>query len=87
MKKSEEFLLKEIGNECVLVPFGNKALDFNGMVTLNETAKFLWEHAIDDFDENILALCLTKEYDVDMDTAVVACREFIQNLKEVGAIE
>ncbi len=87
MKKNPEFILKEIGNEIVLVPFGNKAVNFNGMVTFNETAKFLWENAVGDFNENSLALCLIEEYDVDMETAIITCRDFIRSLGEVGAIE
>ena len=39
---SEDFLLRRIAGEAVLVPLGDTALG-NSMITVNETFAFLWE--------------------------------------------
>ena len=43
MKRNDEFILKSIAGMTVLVPFGLKSFDVNGIIKLNETAKFLWD--------------------------------------------
>lgn len=87
MKRNEEFILKEMAGNIILVPYGNKAIDFNGIVTLNETAKFLWDNTENEFDENSLVKAILGEYDVDEETARKSVIGFIESLKEVGAIE
>ena len=44
MKKSDSFILKEVAGNTVLVPFGEKAVSFDGIITLNDSAKFIWEN-------------------------------------------
>ena len=39
---SEDFLLRRIAGEAVLVPLGDTALG-NSMITVNDTFAFLWE--------------------------------------------
>ncbi|MBR5020787.1 MAG: PqqD family protein [Oscillospiraceae bacterium] len=39
---SEDFLLRRIAGEAVLVPIGDTPIG-NGMITVNETFCFLWE--------------------------------------------
>ena len=42
MKRNDEFILKSIAGMTVLVPFGLKSFDVNGIIKLNETAKFFF---------------------------------------------
>ena len=44
MKIVKEFILREIAGECVLVPTGATTQEFNGLITLSDTARFIWEH-------------------------------------------
>lgn len=41
-KVSNDYLLREIAGEYVLVPVGDGAERFNGMLALNETFKYIW---------------------------------------------
>ena len=43
MKIKSGFMLYEVAGSYVVVPAGDEPLDFNGMVTLNETGAFLWK--------------------------------------------
>ena len=88
MKKSDGFIIKEVAGNTVLVPFGDKAVSFNGIITLNDTAKFIWENISDDFDKESITDLILKSYeDVDKETAEKSADKFITALKEVGAIE
>lgn len=87
MKKNNDFILKEIGDKTVLIPFGKKALDFNGILTLNDTAKFLWEVCDEEIDTQKLATELKTKYEIDDATANQAVDAFINQLKEAGCIE
>lgn len=40
---NEDYIIREIAGETILVPTGAHADHFNGMLTLNETSRFLWE--------------------------------------------
>ena len=42
MKLKEGFILQEVAGETVVLPTGDD-LDMNMMITLNSTARFLWE--------------------------------------------
>ena len=44
MKKNNDFVLRRIADSSVLVPFGSKAINFNGVITLNDSAEFLWKN-------------------------------------------
>ncbi len=50
---NDDFLLREIAGEAVLVPTGDHMKIQNAMITLNETSQFLWKffmepHTIDE---------------------------------------
>lgn len=55
MKIVKEFILREIAGECVLVPTGATSQEFNGMITISDTAKFIWENIekVDSLEEMI----------------------------------
>lgn len=87
MKKNCEFVLREIAGQAVLVPFGDNAIDFNGLITLNETAKFMWKKIDGEIDTMALKNALIHEYKIDDTTAENAVKAFIDQLKEAGCID
>ena len=44
MKIVKEFILRDIAGEYVLVPTGETTQEFNGFITITDTAKFIWEN-------------------------------------------
>ena len=87
MKRSENYLLKELMGSFVLVPVGDAAIDFNGVITLNESAKFLWDAAVGEFEINDLVDALIREYEIDIETATNGAELFVKRMKEEGCIE
>lgn len=86
MKLKSGFVLREVAGSCVVVPVGAE-LDFNGMITLNETGKTLWTSLENDTDEDALVAALLAEYDADEATARKGVIAFIDKLREHGFIE
>ena len=87
--KVKNFVLKEIADQTIVVPTGDNEIDFSGVVTLNDTAKFMWEVAcnLEDFDNEVLKKAIIKKYEIDDNTAENAVNIFIDQMKEVGCIE
>ena len=42
MKLKEEFVLRQVADVWVVLPVGKTSVDFNGMLTLNESGALLW---------------------------------------------
>ena len=81
MKLKEGFLLREVAGQTVVLPTGGD-LDLNMMITLNNTAKFLWVRLQEETDEAALVAALLAEYEVDEATAVECVAGFVAKLKE-----
>ena len=86
MKIIKEFILRDIAGECVLVPTGITTQEFNGLITMSDTAKFIWENLekVDSFDE--LIQLMLDEYEIDEETAGKDAHAFISELLRVGFI-
>ena len=86
MKRKESFLLQNVGGENLLVPIGAQVMDTNGIITLNETAAFLWEHLEAERSEEELAAALVGRFEVDEASAAADVGTFIAELQENGLL-
>ena len=86
MKLKKGFVLREVAGETVVVPV-NAELNFNGMITLNETAKVLWKVLENETDEDALVKAILGEFNVDEATAQNDVALFIQKLKGLDFLE
>ena len=82
MKIKDGFVLREAAGSYVVMNIGGE-LSFNGMITLNATAKTLWLALEKGADEDELVGALMSEYDVDEDRARKATVDFVAKLKEL----
>lgn len=87
MKRSTSFLLREVAGKQVVVPLGQAAVAFMGMLTLNMTGVYLWELLEQDQTEDTLVQSLCQRYEVDADTARKDIAVFLEKLRSVGALE
>ena len=71
----------------MVVPVGSDLIDLNAMITLNETGAFLWNLLLSDSTEYELIEAMLKEYDVDMKSASEDIKEFVDNLRKIGALD
>jgi len=86
MKRSADFLLREVAGTQVLVPVGPAAEGFYGMVTLNGTGVFLWELLDREQTLQSLTEALMAEYAVDQALAQKDVEAFVGKLRATGAI-
>lgn len=87
MKISKEFALRQIAGNYIVVPFGENAVSFKAMITLNETGAFLWKQLEGEIIQEELLLALVAEYDIDSKTAKKDIEEFIQKLESANILE
>lgn len=86
MNIKKEFVIREIVGETILVPVGSKSSSFNGLITINKVAKFIWENLEKiDSEEDMVELIIGK-YDVEKSVARKDVEEFFRTLKNVGII-
>lgn len=86
MKKIKSFISRTIAGETVLVPSDETAHDFNGMISLTDTAAFIWEHIEEASDFNQLVDMILDQYEVDRETAAADASEFVMQLLQQGMI-
>ena len=87
MRLKENFVLRQVADTWVVLPLGAASLDFNGMLTLNESGALLWRALEKGGDREALADALTAEYDVDRATALADVEEFLKKLLSAGCVE
>ena len=87
MKIKEGFVLRSVAGSNIVVPVGRAALDFNGMITLNDSGAFLWKVLENGADIDAMVTSLLAEYDVDSETARKCSKEFVAKLNEAGCLE
>lgn len=87
MKRKEGFVLRTVAGSNVLVPVGRQAVDFNGMITLNETGAFIWRQLEQNADEAQIVAAILENYDVEEARAVSCVKTFLEKLREVGCVE
>lgn len=83
MKIKEGFILREVAGDTVVLPSGD--LNINAMITLNESAAFMWkrmeqETTIDELVKEVLA----NYDDIEEDMARKAVEGFVNQLNEHG---
>lgn len=86
MKVSNEFILREIAGETLLVPVGSAAAKFNGLIALNGTARTIFLALAQECTVEELTALVTAEYDVDRETARGDVEEFVEQLRQIGAL-
>ena len=87
MEFKKEFILREIVGEAVLIPKGATAAQFNGLMSVNELGKFIWENYEKASNEDELLKFVLDEYEVDEDVAKTDLDEFLAVLRENEIIE
>lgn len=88
MKIKSGFVLREVCGEHVIIGEGLEVVTFGKLLSLNETAVWLWKQAElqGDFTISSLADALCEEYDVTPDEAHDDIADIIKGWKDIGII-
>ena len=84
MKINGEFILREIAGDTILVPVGQTALKFNGIITLEPVGATIWKslEAGLNFEEILTKILDT--FEVERDRAETDLKEFLAQLEKQG---
>lgn len=86
MKINRDFILREIAGEYVIIPTGKTALEYNGLITVNEIGVKLWNMLQKDVNFEDLVAGILDEYDVKEEIAREDIQEFLDKLVKGGIL-
>ena len=87
MKLKEDFVLRQVADTWVVLPLGSATMNFNGMLTLNDSGVLLWRALEQGVGREALVDALTTEYEVSRQQALVDVDEFLNRLIQVGCLD
>ena len=88
MKIRDGFILRDVGGKTYVVATGELSREFNGMITLNETGKFIWQQLQNDVTSEAIVDEMAKVYE-DADRKVIEqdVLDFIAKLEKDKVLE
>lgn len=89
MKIKKGYLLHEVAGNYVIIAIGQEAVNFNGLMTVSESGKLLWELLSRDEGASFadLSNAILNEYDVTKEIAENDIYEFLNDLKKNNLID
>lgn len=87
MKIKEDLVLREIMDEYMIIPMGERLLEFNGISKLNESGVLLWRILEKGATNEVLVDALLEEYDIDKAQAEIEVNNFLEALKANQMLE
>lgn len=87
MKVSDDYILREIMGEYIIVPSGKAVENLNGLAATNETGASIFKFLKKEHTEEDIVQMLISEYDVDKENAENDTAEFLRLLKSIGALK
>lgn len=86
MKTNKNFILRNIAGDNILVATGEAAQSFNGMITMNEVASFIWSNIDECGSVEKLIQRVLDEFDVNEEKARQDVEYFTSDLIKMGII-
>lgn len=86
MKRSDDFLLRDVAGTLVIVPVGAAVSAFPGMITLNATAAYIWELLEQEQTVDSLVAAMVEHYEVEEAVARADVEAFLNKLQPTGAL-
>ncbi len=87
MKIKEGYVLRQVASKWVVLPIGEAAANFNGMISLNDSGVLLFKALEEGCDREALADALMNEYEVERERALEDVDTFTAALIKAGCIE
>lgn len=87
MRINQGFELREMCGEQIIIATGVANIDFSKVISLNESAAWLWKQVEGkEFTPETLAALLMEEYDVDEATALADARNLADLWMREGVV-
>lgn len=86
MKLKENYMLREIAGNFVVIPVGQNVVDYKNMLHLNETSVFLWNELQNEINFETLLKNMTVKYEASEDEVSILekdLNEFLDKLRKM----
>lgn len=88
MKIKNGFELRDVCGEQVIMAHGKENIDFSKIISLNETAAYLWNKVVgSEFDEQQMVDLLTEAYEVEESVVRADVKKLLAQWTENGLLE
>jgi hypothetical protein len=88
MKIIEGFRLRDVMGQATVIGEGVNQVNFNKLITLNNSAAFLWKQVEGkEFDDTTLADLLVEEYGIDRELAEKDSKAIAAQWLDAGLVE
>lgn len=77
-------MLKNVGNEYMIIPTSNTNVNFSKIFNINETAAFIFKNLQEERSKEEILELMSVEYDAPKDVLSADIDEFIKELKKRG---
>ncbi|MBI9008565.1 MAG: PqqD family protein [Tenericutes bacterium] len=83
MKIKNEYVIKTIGDEIIVVPIKDEAVKFNGIISLNKTGAYIFELLQkENLTKKELFSKMLKKFDIDEKTLEIDVAKFIEKINK-----
>lgn len=83
MKTNDQFILRTIAGDNILIPVGEAALSVKGLIALSESGVLIYKKLKDGCTRDDLVAALTAEYEVSEDVAAQDVDAFLNQMREL----
>ena len=87
MKIKEEYILQNIADKWVVINTNAKSVNFNKILSLNESGRFLWEQLENGTEAEDLVNALMEHFEIDKVLAQTDVEKFIRELKDLECLD
>lgn len=87
MKASDQFILRTIAGENLLIPTGEAAIQVKGLISLSESAALLYHRLRAGCTKAELVAALTEEYEVSAEDAARDAEDFLSQMRQLRMLE
>ena len=82
MKKTEGYIVKRLEDEYLVLPTGKRTEEVNEVISLSETAGFIYLHAEEAENIDELAQIVGKEYGIDSSEVYEDVKSAVKTLQD-----
>lgn len=84
MPISDNFILKKVGKDNMIIPLLDGGVDFSKVYNVSATGAYIYEQLKEAKTPDVIANQMVAEYDVTYDVVYKDILEFIEELKKRG---
>ena len=87
MKLRGEFVVRQVMDSIIAIPVGQTALQFNGMLLLNDVSKVIWDRLEQGAELAEIVTAVTDAFAVSQEEARADILEFLDKLRAAQLLD